>query len=122
VGMGLAISASVRTEDQATSFIPLALLPQLLFAGALVPIATMGKVGEFVSAVMFERWAFAGAGSGLDMNGRIADDKGFSRFSRYGKDFFELDPAVSALILCAFIALMFGLAWLLVRRRQSALQ
>ena len=71
---------------------------------------------------MFERWAFAGVGSALDMNARIAEDDRFSRFSRYGESFFELSPAVCAAILACFAALMFGLAWLLVRRRQNALQ
>jgi len=41
VGMGLLMSAAVRTQDQATSFIPLVLVPQLFFGGSIAPIATM---------------------------------------------------------------------------------
>ena len=39
--MGLLISAAVRNQDQATSFIPLVLIPQLFFGGSIVPVATM---------------------------------------------------------------------------------
>ena len=46
VTMGLAISAGVTTEDQAMSFIPLALIPQLLFAGAIVPVIQMSATGR----------------------------------------------------------------------------
>ena len=35
--MGLLISALANTRDQATTIVPLALVPQLLLAGVLVP-------------------------------------------------------------------------------------
>ena len=41
VGLGLVVSALARSEDQATSFIPLVLIPQLLFAGSIVSVAQM---------------------------------------------------------------------------------
>ena len=39
--MGLWLSAASHTSDQATSTVPLLLIPQLLFAGALIPIDAM---------------------------------------------------------------------------------
>jgi ABC-type multidrug transport system ATPase subunit/pSer/pThr/pTyr-binding forkhead associated (FHA) protein/ABC-type multidrug transport system permease subunit len=117
VAVGLAISALVRTEDQATSFIPLVLLPQLLFAGALVPVDGMGRAAELVSALMFARWSFAGAGSQIDLNGRIAGDEQFAAVSRFGPDFFDLGAGATLGILALFFAAMLTLAWLLLRRR-----
>jgi ABC-type multidrug transport system permease subunit len=117
VAMGLAISAFVRTEDQATSFIPLALLPQLLFAGALVPVDGMGRIAEVVSALMFARWGFAGAGAQIDMNGRIAGDAQFASVSRFGPDFFDLGAAATLGLLAIFLAAMLALTWALLRRR-----
>ena len=35
--MGLAVSSMAKSVDQATSFVPLLLIPQLLFAGAVIP-------------------------------------------------------------------------------------
>ena len=37
VGMGLAISAFSNTQEQANTIVPLALIPQLILAGVLVP-------------------------------------------------------------------------------------
>jgi hypothetical protein len=63
VSMGLLISASVVTENQAVSLIPLALIPQLLFAGQIVPYAPMASVLKAISTTIFARWAFARLGS-----------------------------------------------------------
>ena len=41
VSMGLLVSAVVRNQDQATSFIPLILIPQLFFGGSIVATADM---------------------------------------------------------------------------------
>jgi ABC-type multidrug transport system ATPase subunit/pSer/pThr/pTyr-binding forkhead associated (FHA) protein len=116
VGMGLAISASVKTEDQATSFIPLALLPQLLFAGAIVSTAQMGRVAEWISDLMFARWSYAGIGAQLHMNSRIAGDTQFARVSAYGHDFFTVPLLSTGLILLAFLVAMFAGAWVLLKR------
>jgi ABC transport system ATP-binding/permease protein len=43
LGMGLLISAAVSSEDQAMSFLPLAVIPQLLFAGTIVQVARMAE-------------------------------------------------------------------------------
>jgi ABC transport system ATP-binding/permease protein len=120
VAMGLAISAFARTEDQATSFIPLVLLPQLLFAGALVPVDGMGRAAELVSALMFARWSFAGVGTQIDMNGRIAGDDQFAAVSRFGPDFFDLGAGPTLGILALFLTALLTLAWLLLRRRLGA--
>ena len=44
VGLGLVVSTVARSVDQATSLIPLLLIPQLLFGGALVALERMGAV------------------------------------------------------------------------------
>lgn len=116
VGTGLLISASVRTEDQATSFIPLALLPQLLFAGALVPVETMGKIAEALSYAMFARWSFAGLGSAIDMNARIVSDKEFAPVSQYGTEFFDLSVGLALGVLTGFALVMLVLCRLRSRR------
>ena len=116
VAMGLAISASVRSEDQATSFIPLALIPQLLFGGAIVPIAQMAGVMQVISAVFFARWSFAASGSLLDLNDRIASDPTFSKVSRYGTDFFVVGLGEGIVILTGFAAAFVAFcAWRIVR-------
>lgn len=117
VGVGLLVSASVRTEDQATSFIPLVLIPQLLFAGAIVAVAVMVQPIKALSALVYSQWAFAGAGSAIDMNARIKADPTFFRSNQFGLDFFDLSQPVTYLILLAFLAVLVGAVALQLARR-----
>jgi ABC-type lipoprotein export system ATPase subunit len=116
VGMGLAISAFASSEDQATSFIPLALIPQLLFAGAIVPIERMTEPIAALASVVFGRWSLAGLGNAIDLNGRIAADPRFAEVSGYGESFFDVSPGNVSLILLAFLVAFLLAALFLVRR------
>jgi ABC transport system ATP-binding/permease protein len=99
VTMGLFISAIVRTEDQATGLIPIAMIVQLLFAGALVTVKNMGAVIAAISTLAFSRWAFAGVGTIIHMNDRIGGDPDFSRRNPYSHSFFSLSTGATYLIL-----------------------
>jgi ABC-type multidrug transport system permease subunit len=115
VTMGLALSASVRSQEQATSLIPLALIPSLLFGGAIVPVATMTAPLKVVSDLVFVQWAYAGAGQVIGMNERIALRGGRARV--FGPDFFDLPFATTLLILALFIAVFLAITMALLRRR-----
>ena len=117
VALGLLVSATVSSEEQATSFIPLALIPQLLFAGAIVPIDKMAEPIASISNLVIARWSLGGLGNSVEMNERIADDPALSRANDYGSDFFAIEPGETAAILLIFLA-VFSIATLitLVRR------
>ena len=116
VTMGMAISALVSTEDQATSLTPLAVIPQLLFAGAIVPVQQMGPVVKGLSNVMFSQWSLASVGTAVDMNHRIAEDPAFARASNFGSNFFDVSFGAGMLVLAAFLAVFIaGTAALLSR-------
>lgn len=100
--MGLLISASVKTENQAVSLIPLALIPQLLFAGQIVPYASMAAPLKAISYVIFARWAFAGAGHSADIASRFPPHQLATTF---GHSFFSLPTVVTVCILVLFTAL-----------------
>ena len=117
IGMGLAVSTLARSVDQATSFVPMLLIPQLLFAGALVTVKSMQPAIRLLSDLVVARWAFAGAGSSLDMNARFATDKGAA--AGYGHSFFAIDPLVATAIALAFAAAGLGLAGLFLLRRAN---
>ena len=119
VSMGLLISALVRTEEQAMALIPIAMIAQLLFGGALVTVHEMGSVLAALSTVVFSRWAFAGVGSIADMNERIAADESFSRVSTYGEAFFGVPAATVYVILGLIVLALLGLTALTLRRRVS---
>ena len=104
LAFGLVVSAYARSEDQATSYIPLVLLPQLLFGGAVVPTAQLSGFIAAISHLAAAQWGFAAAGHAIDMSARIAGDPVFAPASRYGPHFFALGTAPAAIALFAFIA------------------
>ncbi|MGO9973283.1 MAG: FHA domain-containing protein [Solirubrobacteraceae bacterium] len=104
VGMGLLASTLARSEDQSTSFIPLILIPQLLFGGSLIPLAGKSLGIKVLAGLMVSRWAFAGLGSALHL-----DDSPYIA-SRY-PGFFTHSPWLMALIVAIFAAIFLAAVW-----------
>lgn len=120
VGLGLLVSAVARSVDQATSVIPLLLIPQLLFGGALVALERMGPVISVLADLTVSRWAFAGVGSAINMNLRLVEEPKAAQLSGYGTQFFSIQPSVAALVLLGFTAAaLLGAALLLARRSRD---
>lgn len=120
VGFGLLVSTVARSVDQATSVIPLLLIPQLLFGGALVALDRMSTAVRVFSDLAVSRWAFAGAGGAIGMNARLSEEPKAAALSGYGNDFFSLRPSVAAIVLLGFTAsTLLGAAVLLSRRSQD---
>ncbi len=117
VSMGLLISALVSSEDQAMSVIPLAVIPQLLFAGTIVPLAQMPEPAHSLSNAIFSQWSLASIGETVDMNARIAGDPAFSQANPYGDSFFDVPLATGLLIQVGFIALFLTAVVILLRKR-----
>ena len=116
VGMGLLVSTAVSSEEQATSLIPLAVIPQLLFAGAIVPLARMAEPARALADAAFSQWALAGLGTAVDMNARFAGDPEFSRVNRFGSAFFDLAAARTLAIEIGFLLLFTAGAAVILRR------
>ena len=120
VAMGLLISSLVSSEDQAASFIPLALIPQLLFGGAIVAVAEMSGAMQQLSKLVFSRWSFAEIGAAIDMGGRIRDSTAEIP-SRYPPEFFELPlwRGIGILVIFLFGFLAITYATLQLNRREG---
>jgi ABC-type multidrug transport system ATPase subunit/pSer/pThr/pTyr-binding forkhead associated (FHA) protein/ABC-type multidrug transport system permease subunit len=102
-GMGLLVSVAVRGEDQAASFVPLLLIPQLLFGGSLMPVHQMGFVLKVLSKAVVSQWAFAGLGNAIHLNARIAEDRPFARVNHFGTSFFSIPVVAASLVVLAFV-------------------
>jgi ABC transport system ATP-binding/permease protein len=120
VGMGLLISAAVGSEDQAMSFLPLAVIPQLLFAGAIVPVARMAEPAYSIADIVFARWSLAGIGTSVDLNARMAEDPEFARINRFGTHFFDVGFSAGLLIQTGFLTVFLVGVAVLLRRRVRA--
>jgi ABC-type multidrug transport system ATPase subunit len=66
LALGLLTSSAVADAAQATLALPMLCFPQVLFAGAVVPVAEMATPGRAISVAMANRWAFEALGRGLD--------------------------------------------------------
>jgi len=53
---GLAVSTLSRSSGQANALLPLLLIPQLMFAGALVPLDRMHPVGQVCAHLLWSSW------------------------------------------------------------------
>lgn len=115
IATGLAVSTLARSVDQATSFVPMLLIPQLLFAGALVTVEAMGTPVRLLSDLVVARWAFAGAGSSIEMNARLSEDP--QAAAGYGESFFALSAPLAIVIVLLFVAAGLVLAAGLLARR-----
>ncbi len=114
VGMGLAVSCAARSVDQAASAVPLLLMPQLLFAGALIPLAQMPSAVAGLANLTYARWSYAGLGSAAQIGDRLAANASVLGFSN---GFFSLAPATATAILIAFtlVELVVAVFFLLIR-------
>jgi hypothetical protein len=95
IGMGLLASSLARSEDQSTSFIPLMLIPQLLFGGSLIPLVGKGVGIKILAGLMVSRWSFASLGSGIHLN-----DSG-PIVLHYG-NLFSISTVLGVLLVAAF--------------------
>jgi ABC-type multidrug transport system ATPase subunit/ABC-type multidrug transport system permease subunit len=112
IGMGLLVSTLARSEDQATSFIPLILIPQLLFGGSLIPLVGKGIGIKVLAALMVSRWSFAGLGSATHLNTspRIV--------AHYGR-IFSLSVPAGALLIAGFAAVFLAIVAVRLQAQQD---
>jgi hypothetical protein len=60
VGMGLLLSAVVRTTEASMATVPLLLIPQIILGGAIMPIDELSAPVWTASNAVVSRWAFEG--------------------------------------------------------------
>jgi ABC-type multidrug transport system ATPase subunit len=81
VAMGLIISARAANADKATSIVPLTVLPQIILAGALMPLPDMDAGTRALSNVMVSRWANQALEisllQGRDLNAELLGDPNY---------------------------------------------
>lgn len=121
--MGLAISALAPNSDRAMSFVPIVLIPQVIFSGIIFTLNT--PILQWLGALFPMRWAMAALGSSIGLH---ADKLGVDNFAYQGVRFFSLDPATARpgamthLLICwgalliITIILMFAIGYFLKRK------
>ncbi|MBL7521935.1 ABC transporter permease, partial [Frankia sp. CNm7] len=120
LALGLLASAAVSDTAQAALALPMLCFPQVLFAGAIVPIDQMSPPGRLVGAVMATRYAFEALGQVIGLDGYVAT---VPAMAGYGDTFDGgAGAAVRGVVTLALFAVACagGAMWVLRRRARGA--
>ena len=114
LALGLLASATVSNAAQAALALPMLCFPQVLFAGAVVPVADMAAPGRWLSLGLANRYSFEALGRALGLDQFTGTLPAMRAYS----DTFSGSVAYRWLVLAAFAG-VFALATVWVLRRRS---
>lgn len=116
LALGLLASAAVTDAAQATLALPMLCFPQVLFAGAIVPVPDMAGPGRAMSVGLANRWAFESLGRALDLDRLLAS---LSPSSAHNAAFAG-SPVEGWAVLACFVVLLLGATVAVLHRRAPA--
>jgi ABC-type multidrug transport system ATPase subunit/CRP-like cAMP-binding protein len=119
LAMGLLISAVSANSDRAMAVVPVSLIPQLVFAGALVPYGHMLAPAKVVSQLMISKWALQLTGSLTDLSERFTAQFP-SSFAQPYADQFDSNSWLPWAVLPAFFIGMLA-ATVIVQKKKDVL-
>ena len=119
LSMGLLVSAVVANSDRAMAIVPILLIPQLMFAGALVPVEQMLGPAKALAQLMMSKWSLELAGSIAHLAPRFGTQFPAEIASPYQSAFDNL-PWTHWGALAGFVVVMLG-ATLLAQKRKDRL-
>lgn len=97
--VGLTVSALAPNNDRAVSFIPIILIPQVIFSGMLFQINNPGL--QVISSIFAVRWGMAASGSSVGLHGdKISSDSWTFQGTLYST--FSQGQATFHILLCWF--------------------
>jgi hypothetical protein len=108
--LGLLISAVVSHLPRAMVGAAAVSFPQVLFAGALLPVTAMVLVGRWLSYLMPDRWGFDALGRGMDVHALWSNGGsalGPPLLASYGTSFDRAvwgDWVILAVFTCVFLS------------------
>jgi ABC-type multidrug transport system ATPase subunit len=106
VAVALAVSAAVSNPDRAVFAAPLIMLPQIFFAGLLVPVASLG-IAQPLAAIVTSRWTFEAASRAADLGNVAAFAPGLPYHTSFEGTMF-VGLGAMLLMVVAFGALAVG--------------
>lgn len=100
--IGLAISAVAPNTDRAMSFVPIVLIPQVIFAGAVIAISDWST--QILATLFPARWAMIALGSSMGLHAdKLGGDKLFGDDPTFHGTLFSVfskTDALHRLVLC----------------------
>jgi ABC transport system ATP-binding/permease protein len=94
--IGLTISAIAPNNDRAISFVPIILIPQVIFSGAIIPLKDW--VTQVLAAIFPTRWAMAALGSSIGLHAdKVGGDRLFGDDYTYHSTLFSIYSQADAM-------------------------
>jgi ABC-type multidrug transport system ATPase subunit/pSer/pThr/pTyr-binding forkhead associated (FHA) protein len=120
--LGLFLSALVSSNDEAGNLVPIALIPQIVFAGAIFPFREMGEFARFIANFTFSKWSWEALGAIVDIP-KIARAQGGQSVtlldeSKWGRTF-DLAIAHNLAVLALFSAALLVASYVALKRKDS---
>ncbi len=122
VSLSLAISAFVKTQNEANNLLPLIMIPQIIFSGVLFELS---GISDKISWLMISRWSVAAYASLADINAMVPEpvtlpdgsllEQVFSQSSTYESTWSNLGLNWGA--LCAHTLVYLGVTLYLQKRK-----
>ncbi len=119
LSMGLAVSATAGNSDQAMAIVPLLLIPQLMFAGAQVPIRHMLAPARWASEVAMSRWSLELTGNITGLASRFESQFPPAIAAPY-QPAFEISPWTHWLALATFVIVLLAVTVIAQSRKGNA--
>ncbi len=108
--LGLTVSAIAPNNDRAMSFIPLILIPQVIFSGIIFALDNPGL--QFLGSFFAARWSMAALGSTIGLHG---DKLGSgSDFAYRGTLFTTVNGSTQGIAIAHLLLMWFALALMIV--------
>jgi ABC-type multidrug transport system ATPase subunit len=104
--VGLTISAIAPNNDRAISFVPIILIPQVIFSGAIIPLKDW--VTQILAVIFPTRWAMAALGSSIGLHAdKVGGDRLFGNDTTYHSTLYSIYSQADAThrLLLSWIAL-----------------
>ncbi len=123
IALGLLASAAVTRPEQATLVLPMLCFPQVLFAGAMLPVPEMANVGEGISLFISDKWAFEALGKHVDLNALFRDGNspiGGPLLDQYERTFAGGVGGDWAVLVAFTVAALVGTWYVLLRKSSAA--
>ncbi len=118
--MGLFISALVGSVDESESIVPILLIPQAMFAGALLSLRKMTEATQFIANFVITRWSWESMGGILDLP-KIAESQGGFSYRMLVEqkwlEAFDVDLRIHLTVLIAFSFVFLTGAYIALRRK-----
>ncbi len=124
MALGLLLSTVARTELQAIQFVPLAILPQIMLSGILIPVAgdKATLMATWLCKPILLRWAYA---SGLWVEFSEKATRGVKAASTAGAQYWERsgfqgdDLSTDLWVVCGLGLFCLTVSWIVLNRRDT---